>query len=129
MAPAQREEVHEEAVVAITEETRHTIYEAFRASYGDEVANGLMELLPPVGWADVATKHDLAGLEERMDLRFQLVDQRFDALEARFDLRFQTVEARFGERVERALHRQAVAFIATLLPALALFGVIDRLYG
>ncbi len=32
-----------------------------------------MELLPPVGWADVATKRDLDQLEER-------VDQRFDSL-------------------------------------------------
>jgi len=35
-----------------------------------------MELLPPVGWADVATKHDLAALEERMNLRFELTEHR-----------------------------------------------------
>ena len=125
MAPAQREEAHEEAAVAITEETRHTIYEAFRASYGDEVANGLMELLPPVGWADVATKHDLAGLEERMDLRFQLVDQHFQLV----DQHFETLEAKLGERLERALHRQSAAFVATVFTGLTVFGVIGRLLG
>ena len=31
-----------------------------------------MELLPPVGWADVATKQDISQLEERMNLRFDL---------------------------------------------------------
>ena len=30
-----------------------------------------MELLPPVGWADVATKRNLDQLEERIDLSFQ----------------------------------------------------------
>ena len=40
-----------------------------------------MELLPPVGWADVATKRDLDALEERMNLRFDLVDRRFEASE------------------------------------------------
>ena len=41
----------------------------------------MMELLPPVGWADVATKSDLAHLERRFDR----VEDRFDRLEDRFD--------------------------------------------
>ena len=40
-----------------------------------------MELMPPVGWADVATKRDLDALEQRMDLRFEVLDQRFEASE------------------------------------------------
>ena len=28
-----------------------------------------MEMLPPVGWADVATKHDLDQLADRFDAR------------------------------------------------------------
>jgi hypothetical protein len=45
-----------------------------------------MELLPPVGWADVATKQDLAALEGRIDARFDRVDARFASLDQRFEL-------------------------------------------
>jgi hypothetical protein len=62
----------------------------------------LIEYLPPVGWSDVATKADLAGLEERMDLRFQVVDERLVGLEHRLtatfehELRQQTLALIFG---------------------------------
>ena len=38
-----------------------------------------MAYLPPVGWADVATKHDLAALEQRIDLRFESMCHRLTA--------------------------------------------------
>jgi hypothetical protein len=38
---------------------------------GDEEGITLMELLPPVGWADVATKQDLALLEHRFEARLE----------------------------------------------------------
>lgn len=42
-----------------TERRRHGLYETCREHLGEEAADTLMELLPPVGWADVTTKHDL----------------------------------------------------------------------
>ncbi|MGH9223328.1 MAG: hypothetical protein ACRD2W_05990 [Acidimicrobiales bacterium] len=41
---------------------------------GADAAATLMEHLPPVGWADVATKRDLDGLEQRLrsDFRAEL---------------------------------------------------------
>ena len=35
-----------------------------------------MALLPPVGWAAVATKHDLSELEGRIDLRFDAMEHK-----------------------------------------------------
>ncbi|MBX7071029.1 MAG: hypothetical protein K1X38_16725 [Microthrixaceae bacterium] len=48
--------------IAITESDRHRLHEALIASLGAEEAATLMEHLPPIGWADVATKTDLDHL-------------------------------------------------------------------
>lgn len=44
-----------------------------------------MELLPPVGWADVATKHDVLALETRMDARFDALETRMGKVEENVD--------------------------------------------
>ncbi|HEX7277329.1 MAG TPA: hypothetical protein VF244_08140 [Acidimicrobiales bacterium] len=62
--------------MAIDERTRHQLFLRLEEVLGDEEANTLMEHLPPVGWADVATKTDLADLERRVDLRFELTEER-----------------------------------------------------
>ena len=62
---------------------------------GLEAATTLIDHLPPVGWADVATTQDLAILEERLELRFA---SRFEAIDGRFDRideRFNAIEERF----------------------------------
>ncbi|MBX3283969.1 MAG: hypothetical protein KF703_01355 [Actinobacteria bacterium] len=45
--------------MAITEESRQDLFQLFETTYGREGALLIMDFLPPVGWADVATKHDL----------------------------------------------------------------------
>jgi hypothetical protein len=52
--------------VAITEEERFELFERAKEVFGDQTAGTLMTLLPPGGWADVATKHDLDGLAASM---------------------------------------------------------------
>ena len=49
--------------MSITEESRHLLFQALEAALGRAQAVTLMEHLPPVGWADVATKRDLDHLE------------------------------------------------------------------
>jgi hypothetical protein len=58
--------------VAITEQSRHQLYKHLEELMGAEDASVLMEHLPPVGWADVATKRDLDML--RLEWRAGLAD-------------------------------------------------------
>lgn len=64
--------------MAPDERSRLELADAAKRAFGDDAGITLMELLPPVGWADVATKHDV-------DRRFDVVDQRLDRLEQRMD--------------------------------------------
>jgi len=66
--------------MAIDEGSRHRLFKRLESLLGEEEASTLMAHLPPVGWADVATKHDLEQLELRMDARF---DARLHQLESR----------------------------------------------
>jgi hypothetical protein len=46
-------------MMALDERSRHELFLRLEETLGPEAATTLMEHLPPVGWADVATKRDL----------------------------------------------------------------------
>ena len=78
--------------MSVDERRRLQLADAAKRALGDDAGVTLMEMLPPVGWADVATKQDIALLrgdlqllETRLDDRFELFENR---LEARFDRGF-----------------------------------------
>ena len=56
--------------MAINERARHELYLRLEEHLGAEAASTLMEHLPPVGWADVATKRDLDQLGDRLRAEF-----------------------------------------------------------
>ena len=111
--------------MALDERARHELFLRLEQVLGPESAETLMEMMPPVGWADVATKRDLDALEERMDLRFEIVDQRFEAMDQRFDAmdrRFEAMEQQFEQRFglvdsrfEALEHKLIAAFRGELL--------------
>lgn len=70
--------------MAVDERARHELFLRVERELGPAAAETLMELLPPVGWADVATKDDLRQLEERMNIRLdsKLNELRADLLQA-----------------------------------------------
>lgn len=67
--------------MVLDERARHELYLRLEQALGAESAATLMEMLPPVGWADVATKRDLDALEHRIELRFEAMNGRFEAME------------------------------------------------
>lgn len=84
--------------MTITEAARHHLVTRAQEVLGTEAGMTLAEHLPPVGWADVATRQDLDGLEARMALRFESMALRFESIDPRFesiDLRFESIELRF----------------------------------
>ena len=68
--------------MSISEAERHEIYELIRAATSDRVANNVMSMLPPVGWADVATKSELDSLRTEMRSEFSAVRADIRALES-----------------------------------------------
>lgn len=65
--------------MGIDERARHQLFLRLEDILGTDEATTLMEHLPPTGWADVATKHDLAQLEDRVDIRLKAMADRLTA--------------------------------------------------
>ena len=74
--------------MTIDERSRHDLHRRLDEVLGPKEATVLMEHLPPVGWADVATKADLAHLQQQVSLEVQAVELRLRAEMA--DLRTDT---------------------------------------
>ncbi|MFM7095452.1 MAG: hypothetical protein ACKOYL_13005 [Actinomycetota bacterium] len=53
--------------MTISETRRFEMHLGLRNTLGDDVANSLMEHLPPSGWSDVARTSDIDRIEARMD--------------------------------------------------------------
>jgi len=112
--------------MAISEQSRHELHTKLEETVGQRAATTLMEHLPPVGWADVATKQDLAQMEERLALRFEAIDLRFEAVDQRFDHVDQRTATK--EDLERALRQQtwrlAGLMVTTMGAALGAFAAL-----
>lgn len=50
----------------VSDQDRRDLYEALEQRLGESPAGTLMELLPPVGWADVARQSDLVAVRGEM---------------------------------------------------------------
>jgi hypothetical protein len=51
----------------VSDHDRRELYVALEGALGTQQADRLMDLLPPVGWADVARKSDIDVLNGRVD--------------------------------------------------------------
>ena len=95
--------------MAISEEARHELYQALERSIGHEHATTLMEHLPPVGWADVATRRDL----EMQDLKLGATEARLTAL--------------IDRRVAEAVRVHVLTSVGSVLTAVSLAFTAARL--
>jgi len=55
----------------VDERRRLQLADAAKRALGDDAGITLMELLPPVGWADVATKQDLLVVRDELMLHLE----------------------------------------------------------
>jgi hypothetical protein len=108
--------------MAVTEYERNQLFGWFEEHMGKERAATMMSLLPPVGWADVATKRDLDVLEERLDTKI-------DTVAALLDTKIDNVAAQMATKADlhalkSDLQRTFVTWIltaqATVIAAVAL---------
>ena len=71
-----------------------------------------------MGWADVATRNDLAALEQRMELRFDRIDDRFGRIDDRFgrvDDRIATAASDLRATFEHELRAQTTTMVFGLV--------------
>jgi len=119
--------------VAVTEESRYQLYKRLEDALGAEHANTLMGHLPPVGWADVATKADVDALRVHVDVELGGLRRDLVQLEERVNLRFESLEHRFDAALAAGLHRQFVQMIASvaamLTVMLTLAVTVNQLLG
>jgi hypothetical protein len=106
--------------MSIDEARRLLLHDAARNAWGAEAALVLMEMLPPTGWADVATCQELAHLEAR-------IGHRLDRLEARVDHQIEALRLEF--RADLAIgQRRAIQWnVATIIAVVAAATAIARL--
>jgi len=112
--------------MAVDEASRFALHERARDAFGDEAAATMMELLPPVGWGDVARTRDLDALEERLggrlDGRIDALEQRLEHFEERVDLKLAAIEHRLLAALHAGLTAQTRALIATSTATAVGFG-------
>jgi len=94
--------------MSITEASRFQLRTAIGQILDEEAADTFMELLPPVGWADVATKTDLQHLRD--ELKGDIQNLR-DELKGDMRALQLTIEA----TLEKRLHEQTKWLITTMI--------------
>jgi hypothetical protein len=90
-------------IMTISEETRHHLYLRLEAVLGAEEAATLMEHLPPVGWADVATKRDLDALAVAVKHEIEGTRRDIEGLAEGTRRDIEGLEMKFNARLEREL--------------------------
>ena len=92
------------SALTIDERTRRMVHARLEDVLGPEVADAMMDLLPPVGWGDIATRADLDRFATEL---------RAEMTELRSDLRGEMSELR--SEMAGLMPRLVVANIAAMI--------------
>jgi hypothetical protein len=105
--------------MSITEASRFQLRTAIGQILSEEAADTLMELLPTVGWADVATKTDLQHLHDELKADILNLRNEFKsdihALRVEFKADIHALQLSFETTLEKRLHEQTKWFITTMI--------------
>jgi len=116
--------------MSITEASRFQLRTAIGQILDEEAADTLMELLPPVGWADVATKTDLQHLRDELksdihslrnelkgDIQNLRVATKSDLLHLRDELKgdMHALQLTIEATLEKRIHEQTRWLITTMI--------------
>jgi hypothetical protein len=115
-----------------TEAERLRLLQRLEEVLGPDEATTLMDHLPPLGWSDVATKHDLAAnrVLTKSDLDLGLAEFRIEMGEFRTEIREEFAEFRTEMRGEMAALRvemhqgfrnQILALVSLMFAMMALY--------
>lgn len=104
--------------MTIDERRRHEMYLSLEESLGREAADTLMQHLPPVGWAEVATKADIEGLRAatKADIEVLRVATKKDFESVRVEI--ESSKNGILAEMHRSLRNQALAMMTV-------FGVLN----
>ena len=106
--------------MAVEEQRRLALYRAAATSWGEEVADTLVELVTPAGH-EPATRADIEGvlvameaMDERLTAQMEAMDERLTAqmaaMDERWSERLGAMDARWEERSAAMEHRLTATF-------------------
>ena len=115
------------------ERRRHALHRAAAASWGEEVADTLVELVTPAGH-DPATRVDIDGVLVALDAMDQRWSERLDAMDTRWEERATGMEHRLTATFERGLREAITAqtrslVVSLLVSVVAIAGLAFGLAG
>jgi hypothetical protein len=132
--------------MSVDEARRLLLHDAARTAFGAEAALVLMEMLPPTGWGDVATRlqleaadvairHELEAridaLDTKLGARIDRLDAKIDAtagaLDAKIDSRADTLEWKLLSVIERGNRRNLQWSVGTMVAMTATIAALIRL--
>jgi hypothetical protein len=111
--------------LTISEGSRHALHSRLVEVLGQQEAVVLMEHLPPVGWADVATKRDLDHVA--VELRGEMVELRGEMAELRGEMLAGFGQLRYDLGAQtRGMYLALLATVVSLVGAMAAVAAIAR---